>query len=148
MFLSRNFRELHVYLSRFPKLSQKKMLLSRTWKTTFARVSNITCTAFAIKTPYKDLFRSTTKSIDILIFVSVYITAIRLNISNINTSWHQYMIRPKYQYTVDQYSKSSVCQFFNLAVYEYQFSRYIDISISICQYLNIPINQIYIPGKP
>ena len=29
------------------------MLLSRTRKKTFARVSNITCTAFAIKTPYK-----------------------------------------------------------------------------------------------
>ena len=40
--LSRNFRE-------------KKLLLSRNRKKTFARVSNITCTAFAIKTPYKDL---------------------------------------------------------------------------------------------
>ena len=32
----------------------KKMLLSRTRKKTFARVSNITCTAFTIKTTYKD----------------------------------------------------------------------------------------------
>ena len=40
----------------FAKLLRKKMLLSRTRKKqTFTRVSNITCTAFAIKTPYKDL---------------------------------------------------------------------------------------------
>ena len=39
----------------FAKLSRKKMLPSRTRKKTFARVSNITRTAFAIKTPYKDL---------------------------------------------------------------------------------------------
>ena len=37
------------------QLSRNKILLSRTRKKTFARVSNITCTAFAIKTPYKDL---------------------------------------------------------------------------------------------
>ena len=35
------------------QLSRNKILLSRTWKKTFARVSNITCTAFAIKTPYR-----------------------------------------------------------------------------------------------
>ena len=40
--LSRNFREIKFY---FRELEKK----------TFARVSNITCTAFAIKTPYKDL---------------------------------------------------------------------------------------------
>ena len=37
------------------QLSRNKILLSRTRKKTFARVSNITRTAFAIKTPYKDL---------------------------------------------------------------------------------------------
>ena len=67
MLLSRNFRELHVYLSRNLMLGNhdiqlsrnfrgKKKFLSRTRKNTFARVSNITCTAFAIKTPYKDLW--------------------------------------------------------------------------------------------
>ena len=40
--LSRNFREIKFY---FRELEKKA----------FARVSNITCTAFAIKTPYKDL---------------------------------------------------------------------------------------------
>ena len=40
--LSRNFREIKFF---FRELEKK----------TFARVSNITCTAFAIKTPYKDL---------------------------------------------------------------------------------------------
>ena len=41
--LSRNFRE------------KKKCYFRELKKKTFARVSNITCTAFAIKTPYKDL---------------------------------------------------------------------------------------------
>ena len=40
--LSRNFHE-------------KKCYFRELEKNTFARGSNITCTAFAIKTPYKDL---------------------------------------------------------------------------------------------
>ena len=39
----------------FAKLSRDKISLSRTRKKTFANVSNITCAAFAIKAPYKDL---------------------------------------------------------------------------------------------
>ena len=59
--LSRNFREKKCYFRKFGKK-------------TFARVSNITCTAFAIKTPYKDLFRSTTKSISTSLSLSVSIS--------------------------------------------------------------------------
>ena len=39
----------------FAKLSQKTCYFHELEKNFFARVSNITCTAFAIKTPYKDL---------------------------------------------------------------------------------------------
>ena len=46
---------LYTYNDYNTKLSRNKMLLLRTRKKTFARVSNITRTAFAIKTPYKDL---------------------------------------------------------------------------------------------
>ena len=46
MIIIPNFRE---------TFAKYKILLSRTRKKTFARVSNITCTAFANKTPCKDL---------------------------------------------------------------------------------------------
>ena len=45
--------DIMIIISNFRETFAKKMLLSR--KKTFARVSNKTCTAFAIKIPYKDL---------------------------------------------------------------------------------------------
>ena len=67
MLLSRNFRELQCLSFAEPVLCNHDIQLSRNFcekkcyfprtrkKQTFTRVSNITCTAFAIKTPYKDL---------------------------------------------------------------------------------------------
>ena len=44
-----------IIISNFRENFREKNVTFANAKKTFARVSNITCTAFAIKTPYEDL---------------------------------------------------------------------------------------------